>query len=139
MCLVTLGMSDSLRPYGPLTCHAPQSMGFSRQEYWCGLLCPSPGNLPNPGINPGSPALQTVSLLLSHWGSPKETWGYIYIIYSMVTTVNNSVLCWPKSLFRFFHKILQKNLNELLVQLNMLKFAKRVDLQSSHHVLVYIK
>ena len=39
---------------------------------------------------------------------------YIHIICSMVTTVNNSVLCWPKNLFRFFHKILQKNLNELL-------------------------
>ena len=33
------------------------SMGFSRQEYWSGLLFPSPGDLPNPGIEPGSPAL----------------------------------------------------------------------------------
>ena len=31
---------------------APLSMGFSRQEYWTGLLCPSPGDLPNPGIEP---------------------------------------------------------------------------------------
>ena len=38
---------------------APQSMGFSRQEYWRGLPFPSPGDLPNPGIDPGSPALQT--------------------------------------------------------------------------------
>ena len=37
--------------------HAPQSMGFSRQEYWSGLPFPSPGDLPNPGIKPGSPAL----------------------------------------------------------------------------------
>ena len=37
---------------------APLSMGFSRQEYWSGLLFPSPGNLPDPGIKPGSPALQ---------------------------------------------------------------------------------
>ena len=36
---------------------APQSMGFSRQEYWSGLPFPSPGDLPNPGIKPGSPAL----------------------------------------------------------------------------------
>ena len=34
---------------------APPSMGFSRQEYWTGLPFPSPGNLPNPGIEPGSP------------------------------------------------------------------------------------
>ena len=39
------------------------SMGFSRQEYWSGMPFPSPGHLPNPGIEPGSPALQTVSLL----------------------------------------------------------------------------
>ena len=41
---------------------APLSMGFSRQEYWSGLPLPSPGDLPNPGIEPGSPALQTNSL-----------------------------------------------------------------------------
>ena len=38
---------------------APLSMGFSRQEYWSGLPFPSPGYLPDPGIEPGSPALQT--------------------------------------------------------------------------------
>ena len=37
---------------------APQSMGFSRQEYWSGLPFPSPGDLPGPGIKPGSLALQ---------------------------------------------------------------------------------
>ena len=36
---------------------APLSMGFSRQEYWRGLPCPPPGDLPNPGIEPKSPAL----------------------------------------------------------------------------------
>ena len=41
---------------------APLSMEFSRQEYWSGLPFPSPGNLPNPGIKPGSPALQADSL-----------------------------------------------------------------------------
>ena len=35
---------------------APLSMGFSRQEYWSGLPCPSPGDLPDPGIGPKSPA-----------------------------------------------------------------------------------
>ena len=38
-------------------------MGFSRQEYWSGLPFPSPGNLPNPGIELGSSALQADSLL----------------------------------------------------------------------------
>ena len=54
---------------------APLSMGFSRQEYWSGLPCPSPGDLPNQGIKPGSPALQVDSLLLSHWGN--------YVIYTI--------------------------------------------------------
>ena len=36
---------------------APLSMGFSRQEYWSGLPFPSPGDLPDPGIESGSPAL----------------------------------------------------------------------------------
>ena len=40
----------------------PLSMGFSRQEYWSGLPLPSPGDLPNPGIGPGSPAWQAGSL-----------------------------------------------------------------------------
>ena len=36
---------------------APPSMGFSRQEYWSGVPIPSPGDLPNPGIEPWSPTL----------------------------------------------------------------------------------
>ena len=42
---------------------ASQSMGFSRQEYWSGLPFPSPGDLPDPGIEPRSPALRADSLL----------------------------------------------------------------------------
>ena len=42
---------------------APPSMGFSRQEYWSVLPFPSPGDLPDPGIEPGPPALQADSLL----------------------------------------------------------------------------
>ena len=41
---------------------APLSMEFSRQEYWSGLPFPSPGDLPNPGIKPGSPAWQADAL-----------------------------------------------------------------------------
>ena len=41
---------------------APLSMGFSRQEYWSGLPFPSPGDLPDPGIESWSPALQADSL-----------------------------------------------------------------------------
>ena len=48
----------------PLTvaCQAPLSMGFSRQDYWSGLLFPSPGDLPDPEMESGSSALQADSL-----------------------------------------------------------------------------
>ena len=52
---------------------APLSMGFFRQEHWSGLPCPSPGHLPDSGIEPVSPvapALQADSLPLSYQGSP---------------------------------------------------------------------
>ena len=49
---------------------APLSMGLSRQEYWHGLPCPSPGDLPDPGTELTSPALQAHALLLRYWGSP---------------------------------------------------------------------
>ena len=60
---------------GPWTVahQAPPSMGFSRQEYWSGLPCPPPGDLPDSGIKPTSPALQVNSLLPSHQGSPIVT------------------------------------------------------------------
>ena len=50
----------------------PLSMGFSQQEYWSGLPCLPPGDLPNPGTKPRSPALHADSLSLSHQGSPVE-------------------------------------------------------------------
>ena len=54
-----------------IACQDPLSMGFSRQGYWSGLPFPSPGGLPNPGIEPGSPALQADSLLTELPGKPK--------------------------------------------------------------------
>ena len=49
----------------------PPSMGFSRQEYWSGLPFPSPGDLPDPGNEPGSPALQADALPSESPGKPK--------------------------------------------------------------------
>ena len=49
---------------------APPSMGFSRQEYWSGVPLPSPGDLPDPDIEPGSPTLRQTLYPLSHQGSP---------------------------------------------------------------------
>ena len=49
---------------------APPSMGFSRQEYWSGLPFPSPGDLPNPGIEPGFPTLEADALTSEPPGKP---------------------------------------------------------------------
>ena len=50
---------------------APLSMGLSRPEHWSGLPCPPPGDLPDPGIKPGSAALQADSLPSEPPGKPK--------------------------------------------------------------------
>ena len=55
-------------------------MEFSRQEYWSGLPCPSPGDLPNLGFKPGSPALQADSLPTELLGKPKAGWSPIFMI-----------------------------------------------------------
>ena len=55
---------------------APLSMGFSRQEYWSGLPLPSPGDLPPPGIEPESPALQADALLSEPPGKPTDEMKY---------------------------------------------------------------
>ena len=63
-----------------VTCQAPLSMGFSKQEYWSGLPFLSLANIPDPGIEPGLPALQADSL-------PTELQGKIYIyIYTYTHT-----------------------------------------------------
>ena len=55
-----------------VTYQAPLSMRFSRQEYWSGLPFPSPGDLPDPGIEPGSPALESDALTSEPPGKPKK-------------------------------------------------------------------
>ena len=58
----------------PVDCspQAPPSMGFSRQEYWSGLPFPSPGDLPDPGIERRSPALQADALTSEPPGKPYD-------------------------------------------------------------------
>ena len=71
-----------------VTYQALQSMGFSRQEYWSGLPFPSPGDLPNPGIKPGSPALQTDALPSEPLGELTNTF---QVLTNLKSTTNNSI------------------------------------------------
>ena len=69
-CSVTSVMSNSLRSHGLQPARLLYPRGLSRQEYWRGLPCPPPGDLPDPGAEPAPPAPQREALPLSHWGSP---------------------------------------------------------------------
>ena len=62
-------LPNSLRPHGLQPARLPCPWGFSRQEYWSGLPCPPPGNLPNTGLR----HCRWVFYCLSHQGSPVET------------------------------------------------------------------
>ena len=61
---------------------ASLSMGFSRQEYWSGLPVPSPGDLPDPGIEPGSPTLQADPLL----------WALSNLLYHLSSEIQASLI-----------------------------------------------
>ena len=70
--------------------HAPPSMGYSRQEYWSGLPFPSPGDLPDPGIEPRSPALQADTLTSEPPGKPIET--IIFALSKLCYFVNSAAM-----------------------------------------------
>ena len=57
-CLIAV-ISDSLVTPCTVACQVPLSMEFPREEYWSGLSCPPPADLPNPGMEPSSPSLAT--------------------------------------------------------------------------------
>ena len=70
LCLVAQSSTETPRTAAH---QAPLSMEFSRLQYWNGLPCPLSGDLPNPGIEPGSPALQADSLPSEPAGKPENT------------------------------------------------------------------
>ena len=83
-----------------VACQVPLSMGFSRQEYWNGLPFLSPGDFPDSGIEPGSPALQADSL-------PTELQGKSTIMYVFYVFVPTTVFCSCK--FFIYFTILLNN------------------------------
>ena len=84
----------------PMDSSPPGSMEFSRQEYWSRLPFPSPGNLPDPGIKPRSPALQADSLL-SHHRSPGLNKGLSNSVFSLLFSLPLTVttVTLPKKKF----------------------------------------
>ena len=84
-CICVVREVKSLNPVRPfatpwtVACQPPPSMGFCRQENWSGLPFPSPGDLPDPGTEPGPPALQAVSLPSELTGKPIHVCIYPYM------------------------------------------------------------
>ena len=76
-------VSSSVTLWDPMDCSPPgsSSMEFSRQEYWSGLPFPSPGDLPNPGIESQSPSLQADSTLFEPSGKHKHHSFYLSPMY----------------------------------------------------------
>ena len=136
VCLVTQSCPTLCDPCGLLPARLLCPWGFSRQEYWSGLPCPPPGDLPNPGIKPRSPKFQVDSLLSEPPGNPKNTRvGSLFLLQGIFPTQesNQGLLhcrpilyqlsypealpkaIWPYSCFFFFslslfHTILINNL-----------------------------
>ena len=77
--LLNLVTSDSLGTLWTVACQAPLSMGFPRQEYRSGYPFPSPGDLPNPGIKPTSPALAGEFFTSEPPGKPNNNSTYLII------------------------------------------------------------
>ena len=69
-------------------------MGFSRQEYWSGLPFLSPGHLPNPGIKPGSPVLQTDALPFEPPGKPLISMLERNLLFEKEMATHCSILAW---------------------------------------------
>ena len=89
VCYIDSVVSDSLQPHGLWPARILLSMGFSRQELWSRLPCPPPGDLPNPGLNWGSPASEADSL-------PFRSSGKSILCGIGIKIVFNFWLCWNK-------------------------------------------
>ena len=88
-CYVTAIISDSFMTLWVAAHQAPLSMEFSKQEYWTGLPCPTPGDLPDPRIEPSSPASQVDFLPIEPPESP-------YICLCVYIYMDVCVCVWKK-------------------------------------------
>ena len=73
----------------------PQSMGFSRQEYWSGLPFPSLGDLPDPRIEPGFPTLQADSLPSELPGKPISLRIFQFVVIHTASVGYKIGMAWP--------------------------------------------
>ena len=105
-------ISDSLKAPWTTACQVSMSMQFPRQEYWSGLPCPPPGDLPGPGIkpmSPASPALQANFLSTELPGKPRYLYHFLVSITYWATGDENDFLKSRNvSLYILGHTILKQ-------------------------------
>ena len=95
----------------------PLSMGFSRQEYWSGLPFPSPGDLPDSGIEPRSPASQADSLPIELGGKP-----FLHLYFTMFHFYNqHEIFCEIKNFSKLTSKLHAEEENYILYCLILLE------------------
>ena len=98
VCVSISVMSDSVTPW-TIARQALPSMDFSRQEYWSALPLHSPGDLPSPGMKPGSPTLQTDSLSSE---LPGKSTSFKYVTYIVEHSWDTQITRWS-SIFVLFY------------------------------------
>ena len=125
--------------YGPIDCSSSVflSVEFSRQEYWGGLLFPSPGDLSDPGIQSQSPVLQADSLLSEPWGKPNVnsnrivriidqpeiifehlcTWYHFIDIWTAKLKTTGDPKCWKFKILQKFCRTIWHVTVKLVIQL----------------------
>ena len=121
--LITQSCPDSLWLHGNVAHQVPLSMEFSKQEYWNGLPFLSPADLPNPGVEPGSPALQVDSLLSEPPGKSQNIKVYPIhpvlltnaIILSLTQTRAAAFQVFPPASTSFHVSSLHSNRRSLLI------------------------
>ena len=109
--LIQLGLTVCVTPW-TVSHQAPLSMGVSRQEYCSGLPCLPPGNLPDPGIKPGSPALDADSLLSEPPGKPRK----LHVIAGMFKITRKArMMFYLKALLQNMSSVGTEGLTDLII------------------------
>ena len=106
LCTQSLSHVQLLATSRTVACQASLSMGFSRQEYWSGLPFPSLGDLPHPGIEPRSPALQPASLPSEPPRKPHLQLKKRFSVYTSIAAHlgrKHDIIHWVLVTFSIFH------------------------------------
>ena len=119
VCAQLLGCLQLFATPWTIACQAPLSMEFSRQEYWSGLPFPSPGDLPDPVIEPRSPTLQADALTSEPPGKPYMILPLLGIYLMEVKTSIRKDICTSRFIAALF--TIARKFKQLKCQIRVLR------------------